>query len=654
MTAAYGTWKSPITSDLIVAEMIGVGSPILAAGATYWLEARPREAGRNVIVRRDASGQVQDMTPPPFNVRSRVHEYGGGSWWLDGGDIYFCHFADQQIYVVGNNPEDQPSPRQLTHAPSLRFADGIMDHQRQRLVCIVEDHSIEGQEAQNYLAAVNLADGAVNVLHRGHDFYASPTLSPDGTHLAWITWDHPNMPWDGTELWQASVTSHGTLLPVKITGSRTEAIQQPRYASSGPHKGTLHFISDRSGWWNLYRLQVSGPAQNLWPLAAEFGVPQWNFGPSNYQFVGQDILCCYSSNCTSQLALLHPNGRHTVIGQPYTDIGGIHASADGRRCAFIGASATSFSAVIELDLATGSQQRLKASCDLVLDPGYYSQPQAITYATGPGPGNTEGEVAHGFYYPPTNKDFTAPPDSAPPLVVELHGGPTSATYSGLNLRKQFWTSRGFAVLDVNYRGSSGYGRAYRDKLQRQWGIVDVDDTVYGAQYLVDQGLADPQRLAIKGGSAGGYTTLAALALRNTFKAGASYYGVGDLEALAKDTHKFEARYLDGLIGAYPQEMQVYKDRSPISHIDQLTCPVIFFQGLEDKVVPPNQAEAMVAALDRKGIAVAYVTFAEEQHGFRQAANIKRALDLELFFYGRVFGFTPADPIEPITILNLPN
>ncbi|MDC1307877.1 prolyl oligopeptidase family serine peptidase [Pseudomonadales bacterium] len=648
MIKEYGTWKSPITSDLIVAEMIGVGSPALFAGAQYWVEARPREAGRNVIVRRTQDGRTTDMTPAPFNVRTRVHEYGGGAWWQHAQTLYFCHFADQQIYQIDSLAETTPTPpRQLTHTPHLRFADGIVDASRHRLICVVEDHSQAPAEPENYLAAVDLSSGAVTPLSRGHDFYAAPALSADGTKLAWITWNHPDMPWDGTELWQASVPDHSNdahslLVAEKIAGSRTEAVQQPRYAANGQ----LHFISDRSGWWNLYRHSANGEATNLWPMSAEFGEPQWVFGPTNYQFVGTDILCCYSSNCVSQLALLHADGSHQLLDQPYTDIGGIHLSEDQRLCTFVGASATTFSAVICLDLASGQTTRIKSSCDLELNPGYYALPQAIDFPS------TDGDIAHGFYYPPTNKDFQSPEDSAPPLVVELHGGPTSATHSGLNLRKQYWTSRGFAVLDVNYRGSTGYGRAYRDKLKHQWGIVDVDDTVFGAQHLVDQGLADAQRLAIKGGSAGGYTTLAALALRSTFKAGASYYGVGDLEALAKDTHKFESRYLDSLIGEYPRDIKIYQDRSPINHIDQLDCPVIFFQGLEDKVVPPNQAQEMVAALENKGIPVAYVPFEGEQHGFRQAENIKRALDLELYFYGRIFGFVPADSISPINILNL--
>ena len=644
MQADYGSWASPITSDLIVAEMIGVSGPRSEGDSLYWLESRPQEAGRNVLVQRLRNGETRDLTPAPFNIRTRVHEYGGGAWWMHAQYIYFVNFVDQQIYQLQTTDADSPvtaEPQKLTNVTSLRFANGIMDTHRQRLICVVEDHRQETHEPQNYLGAIDLASGAVTALHQGHDFYAAPALSPDGEKLAWITWDHPDMPWDGTQLWEASTTE--PTIPTRITGGRDESVQQPRYAADG----CLHFISDRSGWWNLYRQAEDGGDECLWAMQAEFGVPHWVFGSCTYQFQPNGIVCLYSSQGESYLAHLNHDGKHHVISQPCTQINSFYINTRTNTCLLEGASPTQFNAIIALDLGNGATTIIKSSCDLMLDPGYYAVPQTITYTTG------DDDVAHGFYYPPTNKDFEAPPNSAPPLIVQLHGGPTSSTHSGLNLSKQYWTSRGFAVLDVNYRGSTGYGRAYRDKLRHQWGVADVDDTVYGARYLVAQQLANPDQLAIKGGSAGGYTTLAALALRDTFKAGASYYGIGDLEALARDTHKFESRYLDSMIGEYPKEIAIYKARSPINHIDKLSCPVIFFQGLEDKVVLPNQAEAMVEALSRKGIPVAYVPFEGEQHGFRKSENIKRALDLELYFYGKVFGFIPADAIAPITIINLP-
>jgi dipeptidyl aminopeptidase/acylaminoacyl peptidase len=648
MQADYGSWTSPITSDLIVAEMIGVSGPRSAGSSLYWLESRPQEAGRNVIVQQLGNGETRDLTPAPFNVRTRVHEYGGGAWWMHAQHIYFVNFVDQQIYQLQTTEAAGPvtaEPQKLTDASSLRFANGIMDLHQQRLICVVEDHHQEHQEPQNYLGAVDLASGAVTTLHQGHDFYAAPALSPNGEQLAWITWDHPDMPWDGTQLWQANAANPAN--PTQIAGGQGESVQQPRYQMDSADASCLHYISDRSGWWNLYRQAEDGSSACLWAMEAEFGVPHWVFGSCTYQFQPDGIVCLYSSHGESYLAHLNNDGSHHVISQPCTQINSFYIDTQTNTCLLAGASPTQFNAIISLDLGSGATKTIKSSCDLVLDSGYYAVPQTITYPTG------GDDVAHGFYYPPTNKDFEAPANSAPPLIVELHGGPTSSTHSGLSLSKQYWTSRGFAVLDVNYRGSTGYGRAYRDKLRHQWGVADVDDTVYGARYLVAQQLANPAQLAIKGGSAGGYTTLAALALRDTFKAGASYYGIGDLEALARDTHKFESRYLDSMIGEYPKEIAVYKARSPINHIDKLSCPVIFFQGLEDKVVPPNQAEQMVEALSNKGIPVAYVPFEGEQHGFRKAENIKRALDLELYFYGKVFGFTPADAIAPITIINLP-
>jgi dipeptidyl aminopeptidase/acylaminoacyl peptidase len=594
------------------------------------------------------------MNPAPFNARTRVHEYGGGAWLVHRNCVYFSNFADQQIYVA----DGQGNTRQLTRTPELRFANGVVDAARNRIIYVIEDHSGDNAEPSNLIGAVSLESGSVTFLTRGHDFYSSPTLSPDTGRLAWITWDHPDMPWDGTTLMTARIAGDGSLSAItRIAGGREESIQQPLYSSDG----TLYFISDRSGWWNLYRVQHDAAGElageherKILPVCetdAEFGVPHWVFGQSTYAFrqteTGADeIICTFSRDNQSVLSRLDRTADTlTTIATPFTAIDGI--SLGENIVTLTAASPTTFNAIVNVDLATGETQVIKASCNIDLDPRYYAIPEAIDYPS------ADGEIAHAFYYPPANKDFAAPADERPPLIVMCHGGPTGATSSGLALGKQFWTSRGFAVLDVNYRGSTGYGRTYRQKLNGQWGIVDVEDAVAGAHYLVDQGLADANRLAIRGGSAGGFTTLAALTFKNTFAAGASHYGVGDLEALAADTHKFESRYLDSMIGPYPGAIETYRARSPINHVDQLACPVIFFQGLDDKVVPPNQAEAMVAALSAKGIANAYVPFEGEQHGFRKAENIKRALDLELYFYGRVFGFTIADTITPIEIINLP-
>ena len=637
-TKPYGEWPSPITSDLITSQAIGLGGGVFTEGHIVWLETRPQEKGRSLLVMRSPDGQEQDLVPAPYNVRSRVHEYGGGAWLLHRRSIYFVNFGDQQVYVVGLDGADR-APKQLTKAPDLRFADGCVDEMRQRVLYVIEDHSQAG-EPQNKLGAVDLTTGAVAVLAQGHDFYAAPSISPDGKTLAWLAWDHPNMPWDETLLYVASIADDGKLVGATvIAGGPGVSIQQPRYSLDG----RLHYVSDESGWWNLYAWQ-GGAQQNLCPREAEFGLPPWGLGLATYDFLADGSLAClYGENNDSRLALLK-DGKLRDLELPFCDLGGLSV-ADGQ-VLLLGAGASSFLGIYSYDLNKRSLTLIKSSASLALASGNISLAEAIEFKTG------GGETAHGFYYPPTNQDYQGPAGEAPPLLVILHGGPTGANHRSLSLRTQYWTSRGFALLDVNYRGSTGYGRAYRDRLKGGWGLVDVDDTVAGAEYLVAKGKADPARLAIRGGSAGGYTTLAALAFKDTFKAGASHYGVADLEALAKDTHKFEARYLDSLVGPYPEDLATYKARSPIYHVEKLSSPVIFFQGLEDEIVPPNQAEMMVTALTKKGIPVAYVPFAGEQHGFRQAENIKRALDLELYFYGQIFGFTPADQIAPIDITNL--
>jgi dienelactone hydrolase len=645
MKAPLGSWKSPITSDLIIADTIGISSPTWHQGDLFWTESRPQEAGRNVLVKRASDGSDRDITPAPYNIRTRVHEYGGGAWLLHDGAVFFSNFADQQLYRQNFNDE---VPTQLTNIDGLRFANGCVDEKHNRIVYVIEDHRGEG-EAVNYIGAVDLQSGDVTVLSRGHDFYSSPVISSDSAQLAFMSWNHPDMPWDETVIWLTNVDEEGVLGELtQVAGGRIGeqkiSVQQPRFSPDG----TLFFISDESGWWNIYQ---NGADQSICPLAVEFGIPHWGFGLHSFDFLDATaIVCNYGIGNVSQLAILTiDSGTLTNINLPYTDLGGI--SLNGQWLTTGAASPITFPELITVDLSTGEHNVFKHSTTLELDKGYYSVPETIEFPT------ANDQTAHAFYYPPTNKDYDSVgsdtlDSEAPPLVVMMHGGPTGATHSVLNLKTQFWTSRGFAVLDLNYRGSTGYGREYRDKLIRQWGIVDVEDAVHGAEYLVRQNKADSNRLAIRGGSAGGYTTLSALTFTDTFKAGASHFGVGDLEALAKDTHKFEARYLDSMIGAYPAELALYHARSPIHHVDQMASPCIFFQGLEDKVVPPNQAETMVAALTEKGVPVAYVPFEGEQHGFRIAANIKRCMDLELYFYGRVFGFSPADEIEPIVITNL--
>jgi dipeptidyl aminopeptidase/acylaminoacyl peptidase len=643
-TAPYGTWTSPITSDLIVAGTIRLGEIRLDGEDVYWLEGRPQEGGRYVVVKRSPDGTTTDITPSEFNVRTRVHEYGGGAYIVHEGTVYFSNFSDQRLYQ--QSPGSQPVP--LTPEQAYRYADAVMDDARQRLICIREDHTGDG-EAVNTIVSVALGQGDTQesgtLLVSEADFYASPRLSPDGAKLAWICWNHPDMPWDGTELWVADVLTDGTIAnSTKIAGSRTESIFQPEWAPDG----RLYFVGDRTNWWNLYRWNPDAPdaVEPLCPKEAEFGSPQWVFTMSTYGFESADaLICTYIEDGIQQIAQLNTQTLDlTLIDLPYSSIGGLRVNA---QCMAFGAgSTTKPGAIATYEWSSGTVTELRRSSSVEVEEGYLSIPEVVEFPT------TNGLTAYGFYYPPTNKDYTAPDGEAPPLLVKIHGGPTAATSATLDLRLQYWTSRGIAILDVNYGGSTGYGREYRERLKGNWGIVDVDDCVNGAAYLVKQGKADGDRLMIDGGSAGGYTTLAALTFRDTFKAGASYYGVSDAEALAQDTHKFESRYLDSLIGPYPEQKARYVERSPIHFTDQLSCPVIFFQGDEDKIVPPNQTEMMVDALKAKGLPVAYVLFEGEQHGFRKAENIKRALDAELYFYSRVFGFDLADAIDPVNIDNL--
>jgi dipeptidyl aminopeptidase/acylaminoacyl peptidase len=639
--AAYGSWKSPISSDLIVSGSIALTQPLLDQDNVYWVEMRPIEKGRCVVVRRQPDGTTTEVNSSGFNARTRVHEYGGGDYAVRQGVVYFSNFSDQRIYRCDVGAE----PRPVTPEVAMRYADYLIDKTRSRLICVREDHTLANREAVNSIVAIEL-NGAENVgteLASGNDFYSSPRLSPDGSQLAWLTWNHPNMPWDGTELWLGTFGEDGSLAAKEcIAGGKEESIFQPEWSPTGE----LYFVSDRTGWWNLYRLKNNGSVEIVHEMEAEFGMPQWGFGMSSYAFESAErIVCAYIENGLTRLGCIDTkSGKLEPVDCPYTDIRYVRAAKG--RAVMRAASPTDPAAIVEFNLEKKSFTVLRSSTSVKVDRAYFSTPRAIEFPT------EDGLTAHGFFYPPTNPDFVAPEGDRPPLLVESHGGPTAATTTALSLQIQYWTSRGIAVLDVNYGGSTGYGSAYRKRLNDKWGIVDVDDCTNGARYLVAQGEVDPKRLMITGGSAGGYTTLCALTFRNTFSAGASHFGVSDAEALAKETHKFESRYLDRMMGPYPEKQDIYKARSPINFTDRLSCPVIFFQGLEDQVVPPNQAETMVAALRKKGIPVAYLPFEGEQHGFRQAKNIKRALDGELYFYSRVLGFDLAEPVEPVEIANL--
>ncbi|OIP78556.1 MAG: peptidase [Oscillatoriales cyanobacterium CG2_30_44_21] len=646
--APYGSWKSPISSDLIVSSSIRLGAIATDGSDIYWNEGRPTEGGRNVIMRyrnEQDSAQYTEMTPTNLSVRSQVHEYGGGEYLVADGRIYFSNFSDRGIY----RQVSDSTPKKLTVTSKLRFADFAWSRDYGKLICICEDHTGAG-EPINTLVAVSTTNGEdIQVLATGADFYASPRLNATGDKLAWISWNHPNMPWDGTELWVADLReSNSGVMELQnsqlIAGGMEESIFQPEWSTDGG----LYFVSDRNGWWNLYGANFDASTTKitaLCPMEAEFGQPQWVFGMTNYGFSGdRQLICTYTQDGQSYLAkldLANPSQGLKIIDLPFTSISGLHCAGD--RAVFTGGSATEPTAIIALDLTKGTWQKLRSASDLQLDPDYISAAQSIEFPT------ENGKTAYGLFYPPKNKDFSGDDQEKPPLLVKSHGGPTASTSGSLSLGIQYWTSRGFAVLDVNYGGSTGYGRAYRDRLKGNWGIVDVDDCANGAKFLAAKGLVDGDRLAISGGSAGGYTTLCALTFRDDFKAGASHYGICDLEALATDTHKFESRYLDSLIGKYPAQKEIYIQRSPIHFTEKLSCAIAFFQGLEDKVVPPNQAEMMVNALKEKGLPVAYVAFEGEQHGFRKAENIKQALDGEFSFYAQIFGFTPADDVVPIKI-----
>jgi dipeptidyl aminopeptidase/acylaminoacyl peptidase len=638
-TAPYGSWKSPITSDLIVAQSITLSDVRLDGDDICWLEGRPQEQGRSVVVRAGPDGR-HDITPAGYNVRTRVHEYGGGAWTVKDGTVYFSDFSDGRLY---RQPRDSAEPQALTPAPSprergWRFADGIIDPRRKRWIGVREDHSGDG-EAANTIVAVDLdrpAREPGRILASGHDFFSSPRLSPDGRRLVWLAWDHPNMPWNGTTLYLAEIRDDGGIGNAEpIAGDLMESIFQPEWSPDGAH---LLFVSDRSGWWNLYGVELATRiARPIAPMPAEFGLPQWTFGTSTYAFTGTDrIVCSYSQHGLGRLAVVDlTTGSLASLDVSFTEFGSVRADRD--RVVLRAGAPGHPASIIALDLTSGRHSVLKKATD-VLDRAdapiadYLTRVETIEFPT------AGGETAFGLFYPPHNPDYAPAAGERPPLLVRCHGGPTSAASSTLNLGIQYWTSRGIAVLDVNYRGSTGFGRAYRDRLRLAWGVVDVDDCVAGARFLAERGRVDGKRCVISGGSAGGFTVLAALTLHDFFQGGASYYGVSELTALARDTHKFESRYLDWLIGPYPQEAVRYRERSPLYRADRLSKPVIFFQGEEDKVVPPNQSEAMVDALRRNGKPVGYFLFAGEQHGFRKAATIQRCLDAELYFYAtHVFG-----------------
>ncbi len=636
--SSFGSWRSPISATLIAGAGVNAFDPQMDGDKLYWLESRPQEGGRVVLMRMNSGGPPQEISPKDMNIRTRVHEYGGAPYTVGAGLVFAVNFADQNLYQIYDDRTATP----ICEVEGLRFADLKIDAANNRLISVCESHASDG-EPQNSIVAVSLdkKDG-VTPLAEGHDFYAYPRLSPDGNKLAFIAWDHPNMPWDDVLLYEASLDGDGIPAETKrLNDGLNESVLDLQWSE----EGMLYFIADRSGWWNPCHWD-GAKAKQLIRKDTEFAGPLWGLGQQNYTFLSQDVaLYSHQENGKAALTLFNvTTGESETLSTNCANIGKI-VGADST-AVFEAAFADNTPALMRFDLATKSISLVARASDLPISQNIVSPPQAIEFPT------AEGKTAHAYFYPPSNPDFEAPAGDKPPLIVKIHGGPTGQSSSSLQLAIQFWTSRGFAFVDINYGGSSGYGRDYRKRLTDKWGVVDLEDTVNCVRYLADKGLIDPNKAAIRGGSAGGYTTLAALAFSDVFKAGANYYGVSDLEALAKDTHKFEARYLDGLIGPYPEAKHIYEERSPIHHLDGFNAPLIVFQGAEDKVVPPNQSEAIVDVLKEKGVPVAYLLFEGEQHGFRKSENIIRSLEAELYFYGKVFGFSPADEIEPVDITNL--
>ncbi|MDM0115948.1 prolyl oligopeptidase family serine peptidase [Variovorax sp. J22R133] len=633
--APHGAWESPISSQLVASAQVTLVDVLLDGEDLHWIEGRPQEGGRHVVVRHAADGAHLDLTPAPFNARTRVHEYGGGSALVSEGGVYFSNFRDQRLYRLSING----SVEALTPDAALRYADADIDHARRLWIGVREDHRDAGREAVNTIVALDEdAGGEGIVIVQGGDFYASPRLSPDGRQLAWLTWNHPDMPWVSTQLWVGDFDGSGIANERLVAGGKEESVFQPQWSPDG----LLYFASDRSGWWNIHRRDSGGAVVNVCPMAAEFGRAQWGLGMSACAFLSaRQMVCAYIERGVGKLGLLQlDSGDLKPFDLPFTEYSSVRASHG--KIAFKAGAPDIAASIVVLDAQTGEATTVRKSTALADDAAmhrHFSKPQTIEFPT------ANGLTAFALYYPPCNADFAAPADELPPLVVKCHGGPTSSASSTLELRTQFWTSRGVAVVDVDYGGSTGYGRAYRERLHGMWGIVDAQDCAAAARYLVERKLADAARTVITGNSAGGFTTLSCLtfadaAVRTMFSAGGSHYGVSDPEALARDTHKFESRYLDWLIAPYADadagvqaaHRQTYAERSPVRNADRLSAPVAFFQGAEDKIVPPNQTELMVAALRQKGITAQYTLFAGEQHGFRQQANIRWALDAEFYFY----------------------
>jgi dipeptidyl aminopeptidase/acylaminoacyl peptidase len=636
----YGSWESNITADLIIAESLDLSEISTCGEDVYWLENRPAEQGRGAVVQKPINGKERDVIPVGFSARNSVHEYGGGVYTVNSLGFYFANWEDQRIYSTNKDG----SPSALTPPPdkhkSLRYGDLTIE--KTWLCCVRERHNTPEESTNDLISISTDMPSCTRILASGQDFYSSPRFSHDGQKICWLSWNHPNMPWDGSELWVADFNGDGTISNlVRVAGSLTESIVQPGWAPDGD----LFFFTDVSGYWNLAVWDGSVTRPFLTEPVDHAEAP-WQFGYSSYTFLSDGLLVLGVSSPAEPglLRCFDVNGQElTSINSNYSRIR--YLKAMGQQVIYLGSSPTRLPEIVAVNVRNGKELILKKSSSLQIDSESISVPRAIEFST------TDNGCAHAFYYNPYNPVIEENKNEKPPLIVMTHGGPTGAAGAELNLKVQFWTSRGFAVVDVNYRGSTGYGRVYRDALKGMWGIYDMADCVAAADYLVANGLADPDRLIIRGSSAGGYTVINALTFFDHFAAGATYYGIADLEALVHDTHKFESRYMDSLIGPYPDAKQAYHDRSAIHFTDRLTTPMIIFQGLEDAIVPPSQSEKISKALREKRLPFAYMAFEGEGHGFRQARNVKRSLEAELYFYSRVMGFVPADQIEPINIEN---
>lgn len=627
---------------------VRLSAPWMESGVVWWLEGRATEAGRVALVRLDPGGEPQDVVPDGFNVRTAVHEYGGGSYCVHDGVAYVSSFDDQRLYRSdGGSPPVAITPdvSERRH----RYADGRITPDGTLWIGVRERHaeSDSSTDVVNELVAV-AADGSSEprVIAGGRDFYSTPRISPDGTRLAFLAWNLPWMPWDGCELHVAALAPDGSLSEVEHVAGEdgVESIWQPEWSP----QGDLVFATDRSGWWNLERIRGTERTA-LHPLEAEFGYPAWSFGTRSFAFLDDGrIVCGYDSGGFTHLAVLDPDSKELRdLGLELDSWGSPYVAAEGSSAVVVAGAAALPTRVERLDLESGHVETLRVSVESPVDASYYSVPQAIEFPT------EGGLTAHAFYYPPTSPDYEAPAGELPPLIVESHGGPTGNATAAFSLATQFWTSRGFAVVAVDYGGSTGYGRAYRARLNGQWGVVDLADCVNAARHIVEQGRADPERLLITGGSAGGYTTICALTFTDEFAAGATYFGIADLEQFGGgETHKFELQYEHTLVGPYPERADLYRERSPIHFTDRITTPMLVLQGTDDRIVPPSQAELIVSALQERGIPHAYLLYEGEGHGFRKAENIVGSLEAELSFYAQVLGFEPAGGIPRLEIANL--